>query len=301
MKLGLLTAAFPDRTLDQVAAWAAANGFRALEIACWPAGAADRRYAGVCHLDVDALDPDGVHATLDRHGLEISALAYYPNNLHPDDGVREAANAHLRKVVDAAQALGVDVVGTFVGNDKERPLPENLERFGRIWPPLAAHAGERGVRIAIENCPMMFSWDEWPGGTNLAWSPAIWDELFATIPDEHFGLNLDPSHLVWLQIDYERAVHDYAGRIFHTHAKDMEIRRDGLYRHGTFSGGMGWQVPRLPGLGEVDWSRFVAALYAVGYDGVLSVEHEDRAFEGSPELVERGFLLARNTLAPLVV
>ena len=301
MKLGLLTAAFPDRTLDEVAAWAAANGFRALEVACWPAGGADRRYAGVSHLDVDALEADAVHALLARHGLEISALAYYPNNLHPDDALREAANAHLRKVIDAAQALGVGVVGTFVGNDKDRPLPENLERFRRIWPPLVAYAGERGVRVAIENCPMIFGWDEWPGGGNLAWSPAIWDELFAAIPDEHFGLNLDPSHLVWLQIDYERAVYDYAQRIFHVHAKDMEIRRDGLYRHGTLSAGMGWQVPRLPGLGEVDWSRFVAALYAVGYDGVLSVEHEDRGFEGSPELVERGFLLARNTLAPLLV
>jgi sugar phosphate isomerase/epimerase len=302
VKLGLLTAAFPDRSLEEVAAWAAANGFQALEIACWPAaGAERRRYGGVSHIDVDALDADAVHATLERHGLEISALAYYPNNLDPDDERRAHANAHLRKVVDAAEALGVGIVGTFVGNDKDRPPPENLERFRRIWPPLVAYAADRGVRIAIENCPMIFSWDEWPGGNNLAWSPAIWDELFAAVPDEHFGLNLDPSHLVWLQIDYERAVYDYADRIFHAHAKDLEVRREGLYRHGTFSAGMGWQVPRLPGLGEVDWSRFVAALYAVGYDHVLSVEHEDRRFEGTPELVERGFVLARNTLAPLVV
>ena len=147
---------------------------------------------------------------------------------------------------------------------------------------------------------MIFSYDEWPGGNNLAWAPAIWDEMFAAIPDANFGLNLDPSHLVWLQIDYERAVYDYADRIFHVHGKDMEIRRDGLYRHGTFSAGMGWQVPRLPGLGEVDWGRFVAALYAVGYDFVVSVEHEDRAFEATDELVERGFLIARDALAPLL-
>jgi sugar phosphate isomerase/epimerase len=301
MKLGLLTAAFPDLTLAQVAEWAAGAGFETLEVACWPAaGGERRRYAGVSHIDVTAFDPDEVHATLDRHGLEISALAYYPNNLHPDDAVREEVNAHLRAVVDAAARLGVATVGTFVGNDKDRPLPENLERFRAIWPPLVDHAGERGVRIAIENCPMLFSWDEWPGGTNLAWSPAIWDELFAAIPDAHFGLNLDPSHLVWLMIDPERAVYDYADRIFHTHAKDLEIRRDGLYRHGTLSGGMGWQVPRLPGLGEVDWSRFVAALYGAGYDGVVSVEHEDRRFEGDEELVKRGFLIARDTLRPLV-
>jgi sugar phosphate isomerase/epimerase len=301
MKLGLLTAAFPDLTLDEVAAWAAANGFEALELACWPAaGGERRRYAGVTHVDVDALDADAVHATLDRHGLSISALAYYPNNLHPDDAHREEVNAHLRRVIDAAAALGVDTVGTFVGNDKDRPLPENLERFRRIWPPLVQHAGERGVKVAIENCPMIFSWDEWPGGNNLAWSPAIWDEMFAAIPDANFGLNLDPSHLVWLQIDYERAVYDYADRIFHVHAKDLEVRRDGLYRHGTFSAGMGWQVPRLPGLGEVSWPRFVAALYAVGYDHVVSVEHEDRRFEGDVELVRRGFLIARETLRPLL-
>ena len=302
MKLGLLTAAFPDLTLEEVAGWAAGAGFEALEIACWPASTGEqRRYAGVMHIDVDAFDPDTVGETLDRHGLEISALAYYPNNLHPDDEHRGEVNGHLRKVVDAAQRLGVDTVGTFVGNDKDRPLPENLRRFREIWPPLVEHAGERGVRIAIENCPMMFSYDEWPGGTNLAWSPAIWDELFSAIPAENFGLNLDPSHLVWLMIDYERAVYDYAGRIFHAHAKDMEIRREGLYRHGTFSAGMGWQVPRLPGLGEVRWERFVAALSAVGYDGVVSVEHEDRRFEETEELVKRGFLLARNTLRPLLV
>jgi sugar phosphate isomerase/epimerase len=301
MKLGLLTAAFPDLTLEEVAAWAAEHGFETLEIACWPSSGGDRRrYAGVTHIDVDAFDPDDVRATLDRHGLSISALAYYPNNLDPDDEQRGHVNAHLLKVVDAAQRLGVDIVGTFVGNDKHRPLPENLERFRRIWPPLVHHAGERGVKIAIENCPMIFSWDEWPGGTNLAWSPAIWDEMFSAIPDETFGLNLDPSHLVWLMIDYERAVYDYAKRIFHVHAKDLEVRRDGLYRHGTFSAGMGWQVPRLPGLGEVRWSRFIAALYAVGYDNVISVEHEDRRFEGDVDLVKRGFLIARNTLRPLI-
>jgi sugar phosphate isomerase/epimerase len=302
MKLGLLTAAFPDLTLDEVAAWAAGEGFELLEVACWPAGGGERRrYAGVTHVDVDSFDPDEVHAVLARHGLEISSLAYYPNNLHPDDAHREAVNSHLRKVIDAAQRLGVGIVGTFAGNDKDRPLPENLERFREVWPPLVEYAGERGVRIAIENCPMIFSYDEWPGGTNLAWSPAIWDEMFEAIPADNFGLNLDPSHLVWLMIDYERAVYDYADRIFHVHAKDLEVRRDGLYRHGTFSSGIGWQVPRLPGLGEVDWPRFLAALYAVGYDHVVSIEHEDRRFEGTEELVKRGFLIARNTVRPLLV
>jgi sugar phosphate isomerase/epimerase len=302
VKLGLLTAAFPDLTLEEVAGWAAGEGFEALEIACWPAGGGERRrYAGVTHIDVESFDPDGVHEVMNRHGLAISSLAYYPNNLHPDDSHREQVNGHLRKVINAAQRLGVGLVGTFVGNDKDRPLPENLERFRQIWPPLVDYAAERDVRIAIENCPMIFSYDEWPGGTNLAYSPAIWDEMFAAIPNDNFGLNLDPSHLVWLMIDYERAVYDYGDRIFHAHAKDLEVRRDGLYRHGTFSSGIGWQVPRLPGLGEVRWDRFLAALYAVGYDHVVSIEHEDRGFEGDEELVKRGFLLARDVLRPHIV
>jgi sugar phosphate isomerase/epimerase len=302
VKLGFLTAAFPELSFEQVAEWAAAEGFETLEVACWPGGGGERRrYAGVTHIDVEAYDADEIHAMLDRHGLEISALAYYPNNLHPDDAEREEANGHLRKVIDAAQQLGVGLVGTFAGNDKDRPLPENLQRFRELWPPLVEYAGERDVRIAIENCPMIFSYDEWPGGTNLAWSPAIWEEMFEAIPAANFGLNLDPSHLVWLMIDYERAVYDFADRIFHVHAKDLEVRRDGLYRHGTFSSGIGWQVPRLPGLGEVDWGRFIAALYAVGYDYVVSIEHEDRRFEGTDELVKRGFLLARNAVRPLIV
>ncbi|HVC88965.1 MAG TPA: sugar phosphate isomerase/epimerase [Gaiellaceae bacterium] len=301
MKLGLLTAAFPDLTLEEVAAWSAANGYEALEIACWPAaGGERRRYAGVTHIDVESFDAGAVRDILDRHNLTISSLAYYPNNLHPDDAHRAAVNGHLRKVIDAAARLGVTTVGTFVGNDKDRPLPENLDRFKKVWPDIVGYAGERDVQIAIENCPMIFSYDEWPGGGNLAWSPAIWDEMFSIIPDENFGLNLDPSHLVWLMIDYERAVYDFADRIFHTHAKDLEIHRDGLYRHGSFSGGIGWQVPRLPGLGEVDWSRYIAALYAVGYDSVISVEHEDRSFEGDVELVKRGFLIARDALRPYV-
>jgi sugar phosphate isomerase/epimerase len=270
-----------------------------LEIACWPsAGGEQRRYAGVCHIDVDALDADAVRETMARHGLEISSLAYYPNNLHPDPAEREAANTHLRKVIDAAAAIGVGIVGTFAGRDKARNLPENLQEFRAVWPPLVAYAEERAVKIAIENCPMIFSYDEWPGGTNLAATPAVWDEMFEIVPSASFGLNLDPSHLVWLMIDYERAVRDYAQRILHVHAKDLEIDRDGLYRNGTISLGMGWQVPRLPGLGEVRWDRFIAALYRVGYDHVVSIEHEDRTFEGTQELVERGFLIARDVLRP---
>jgi sugar phosphate isomerase/epimerase len=299
MRLGLLTAAFPRLDLERTAAWAAANGFEMLEVACWPATGGDRRrYAGVSHIDVERLDAGKVRDVLDRHGLEISSLAYYPNNLHSDPCERRTVNAHLKKVVDAAAALGVPTVGTFVGRDKGKNVPDNFREFRKVWPRLVAHAESRGVNVAIENCPMIFSWDEWPGGTNLASTPAIWDEMFTIVPSPRFGLNLDPSHLVWLRIDYLRVVRDYASRILHVHAKDMEIDAEGLYRNGTVSLGMGWQVPRLPGLGEVRWDRFLSQLYRVGYDGVISVEHEDRTFERTDELVKRGFLIARDVLRP---
>lgn len=302
MKLGLLTAAFPNLTLEEVARWARENGFEALEIACWPAsGGERRRYAGVSHIDVDSFDPKSVRSMLARHDLEISALAYYPNNLDPDPGVRAAVNDHLRKVIDAAARLDVGIVGTFVGRDQNRSVAGNLEDFKRVWPPIVRFARDRGVKVAIENCPMIFSADEWPGGRNLAYSPANWRQMFEIVPGDNFGLNLDPSHLVWQFIDYVRVVRDFGPRIFHVHAKDMEVDRDGLYEQGVMSLGVGWQVPRLPGLGEVRWDRFIAALYAAGYDWVVSVEHEDRRFEGSLELVQRGFLVARNALRPFIV
>jgi sugar phosphate isomerase/epimerase len=304
MKLGLLTAAFPELSLDEIADWAAANGFDALEVACWPAGeGAARRYAGVSHIDVESLTDAEARRIADglaRRGIEISALAYYPNNLDPDDAARDAAHAHLRRVMEAAAKLGVPAVGTFAGNDPKRPMPENLERFAELWPPLVRHAGELGVQVAIENCPMIFSYDEWPGGNNLAYNPHAWRAMFEAIPDAHFGLNLDPSHLVWQMIDVERVVHEFGARILHAHGKDLEVRPDGLYQRGVMSTGIGWQVPRLCGHGQVDWGRFIGALYAVGYDGVVSIEHEDRRFEGDPELVKKGFQIAGNTLRPLI-
>jgi sugar phosphate isomerase/epimerase len=302
VKLGLLTAAFPDLTLEEIAIWAHENGFDALEIACWPSsGSEHRRYAGVAHIDVHDFNAKAVRKLLGRYDLEISSLAYYPNNLDPDADARQAANDHLRRVVEAAQRLEVETVGTFVGRDQHRSVAENLDDFQRVWPPLVRHAREHGVRIAIENCPMIFSADEWPGGRNLAYSPALWRRLFEIVPDDNFGLNFDPSHLVWQFIDHTRALREFAPRIFHVHAKDMEIDRDGLYEEGVMSLGVGWQVPRLPGFGEVRWDRFISALYAIGYDWVVSIEHEDRNFEGELELVQRGFLLARNTLRPFIV
>jgi sugar phosphate isomerase/epimerase len=196
--------------------------------------------------------------------------------------------------------LEVPIVGTFVGRDQHKTVDENFGEFEKVWPAIVQFANDHGVKIAIENCPMIFSNDEWPGGNNLATTPEIWRRMWEIIPDRNFGLNLDPSHLVWQMIDYARVIYEFGPRILHVHAKDMRIDREQLYQRGVLSLGMGWQVPRLPGLGEVKWDQFISALYAVGYDYVISVEHEDRAFEGDEDLVKRGFLIARGVLAPYI-
>ena len=303
MKLGFMTAAFPSLTFEEVAAWAAGNGFEMLEVACWPVGKAERRYAGVTHIDVDEFsvgDAKAIHAVLAEYGLEISSLGYYPNPLHPDSEHRVMVVDHLKKVILAAEKLEAPIVGTFVGRDKNKNVEDNLENFKLVWPPIVKFAAEHNVKIAIENCPMIFSNDEWPGGDNLAISPAIWRKMFEIIPDDNFGLNLDPSHLIWQFIDYVRVVYEFGERIFHVHAKDLRIDYEGLYQNGIMSAGMGWQIPRLPGLGDVDWGKFISALYGVGYDYVVSIEHEDRAFEKTEELVIRGFLISRDVLTPYI-
>ncbi|GAA4563029.1 sugar phosphate isomerase/epimerase family protein [Planotetraspora kaengkrachanensis] len=304
MRLGLLTAAFPGTPLTDVADWAAANGFGMLEVACWPRheGTA-RRYAGVSHIDVAGLGDAQAKEIVDDlrgRGIEISGLGYYPNPLHPDPEHRAHVHDHLRAVIRAASLMAVPVVNTFIGADQNKSVQENFAEFRRVWPELVAFADDHGVRVAIENCPMIFSRDEWPGGHNLAYAPQVWRDMFDAIPGDTLGLNLDPSHLVWQMIDIERVVREFGSRIYHVHGKDLEIDREMLYQRGILSAGIGWQIPRLPGLGEVPWDRFVAGLYRAGYDYVMCVEHEDRNFEGSDELVKRGFLIARNTLAPLV-
>jgi len=303
MKLGFFTAALPGNTLEQAARWGAESGFQAIEIACWPLEKATRRYAGVTHIDVSTLDKPKaaeIRKMLDGHELTISALGYYPNPLHPDGDHRETVIAHLKKVIQAAEMLDVPVVGTFVGKDKSKTVPQNLEDYARIWPPIVKFAKEHGVKIAIENCPMIFSYDEWPGGNNLASTPAIWRKMWEIIPDDNFGLNLDPSHLILQMIDVERVVREFASKLFHVHAKDLHIDREGLYNHGVLSQGMGWQVPRLPGLGDMDWQKFFAALTAARYDYVVSIEHEDRVFENDEALVKRGFYLSRDVLKPFI-
>jgi sugar phosphate isomerase/epimerase len=303
MRLGFLTAPLPDVPLMDVADWAAAAEFDSLEIACWPrASGPARRYAGTSHIDVANL-PDGaaqeIVAEIAAKGLAISGLGFYPNPLHPDPEHRATVIGHLKLVMDAARKMGVPYVNTFMGGDKNKTLDDNWLDALVIWPDIVSYAQDRGIKITIENCPMIFSKDEWPGGNNIAWSPYIWRRILEQWGDT-IGLNYDPSHLVWLMIEQGRFIREFGPHILHFQAKDVMIDRDALYERGTLSAGVSWQVPRLPGLGDADWGEIFSNLYLVGYDGDCIIEHEDRRFEGTEDLVKRGFLLARNILRPYI-
>jgi sugar phosphate isomerase/epimerase len=300
MQLGFVSAIVPELSLDQVLDLAVETGYSCVEVMCWPPGKSERRYAGVSHLDVDHFDPADIRERFARRNLSISALGYYPNPLSADPGEAELATAHIRKVIDAAARLGLERFNTFVGRDPKKTVDDNWPRFLDVWRPLIAHAESKGVKVGIENCPMLFSADEWPGGKNLAISPAIWRRMFADIPSPHFGLNFDPSHLIWQGIDYIAPIREFADRIFHVHAKDARIDKAGLDAHGALAYPKLWHTPKIPGMGDIRWGAYIAALAEVGYEGPVVVEVEDRAFEGSLAKRKESLLLSRRHLAQFV-
>lgn len=287
MKLGFVSAILPELPLEEVARFAAAEGYDCVELMCWPVGKAERRYAGVTHIDVTnlgATEVERIKKIMADAGVAISGLGYYPNALAPDAQEAEVAVEHIRRVIAAAATLGVNQMNTFIGREWTKSVDANWARFQAVWPGIVKFAEEQGVRIGIENCPMLFTSDEWPGGKNLAHSPAVWRRMFAEIPSKSFGLNFDPSHLVWQQMDYLKPLKEFADRIFHVHAKDVRIDRQRLDDVGILATPLMFHHPKLPGLGEVNWGKFVSVLCEAGYRGPVCVEVEDRAYEGSLEL-----------------
>jgi sugar phosphate isomerase/epimerase len=303
MKLGFVSAILPDLDLEEVVSFAAQERFSCVELMCWPRGKAERRYAGVSHIDVDELDAraaERIGALLAEKGVAISGLGYYPNPLDPDESKAQHCREHLKKVIAAAALLHVPVVNTFVGRDPAQSLEQSFRSFAAVWPDLVGFAESRGVKIAIENCPMLFTRDEWPGGKNLAHSPAVWRRMFSEIPSPSFGLNYDPSHLVWQQMDYVKPIYEFRDRIFHVHLKDAKIRRDLLDDVGILATPLEYHAPKLPGLGDVSWSRFVSALTDVGYQGPACIEVEDRAFEADQSARKAALVLSRDHLRQFI-
>ena len=299
IKLGFLSAILEDLTFEEVILFAAETGYSCVEIMCWPIGKAERRYAGVTHIDVTRLTAGRIREIrnlLDQKHVGISALGYYPNPLEADRKNAARYIAHIKKVIDAAKKLGLENVNTFVGRDHQVNVEENFKRFRKVWPGIVKHAEKRHVKIGIENCPMFFTGDEWPGGKNLASSPAIWRRMFNEIPSEHFGLNYDPSHLVWQFMDYIKPIHEFKDRICHVHIKDAKVLRDELNDVGILATPLSFHRPKLPGLGDVDWGKFFSALTDIGYKGAACVEVEDRSYEGSLKTRKQSLIQSREYL-----
>jgi sugar phosphate isomerase/epimerase len=286
MKLGFVSAILPDLSLEEVVQFAAAEGFACVELMCWPKGKAERRYAGVTHIDVVGFTKDDaarVNDLVSKASISITGLGYYPNPLAPDKAEAQVYIDHLRQVILTAELLGIGVVNTFIGRDWTQSVDDNWPRFKEVWPPLIKFAEDHDVRVGIENCPMAFSKDEWPGGKNLAHSPAIWRRMFEEIPSNNFGLNYDPSHMIWQHMDYLKPLRDFTNKLFHIHAKDVRVDKHRLDEVGIMATPLEFHVPKLPGMGDVDWGKFFSVLTDVGYDGPVCIEVEDRAYEGSLE------------------
>ena len=304
MKLGFVSAILDGWSFEEMIDTAAKMGFRCVEVACWPQGRGERRYAGVSHIDVEAMTDEKAAYILEYcagRNVQISALAFYPNTMDGNLEKRSANIAHLKKVIDASAKLNVNLVTTFVGRDQTKNVEENIALFKEIWPPIIRYAEDRNVKIAIENCPMLFGREQWPGGQNLASTPKIWRELFSALPSPNFGLNYDPSHFVWQMMDYIAPLYEFKDKIFHVHYKDIKLLPEKLRDVGIMAYPLDFMVPKLPGLGDVDWGKYVSALTDIGYDGYTCIEVEDKAFEGSRERILESLLLSKKYMEQFVI
>lgn len=303
MQLGFVSAILPDLSLEEVFQFAADAGYDCVELMCWPAGKAERRYAGVTHVDVTNFkeaDAKKVNAIAATHGVQISGLGYYPNPLTPNETEAKIYSDHIRKVIHAAHLLGINRMNTFIGRDWRKTVEANWPRFLETWPPIIQYAESLGVKVGIENCPMYFTNDEFPGGKNLAHTPEIWHKMFAAIPSDFFGLNYDPSHMIWQMMDYLQPISTFSDKLFHIHAKDVRIDRDRLNQVGIMATPNQFHSPKLPGLGDVDWGKFFSALTDTGYNGPVCVEVEDRAYEGDLDKREAALIQSATYLRQFI-
>jgi sugar phosphate isomerase/epimerase len=297
LDLGYVSAIQPNNSFEEVIDFAAKHQFKCVEVMCWPKGKAERRYAGVTHIDTASLNQNSIEeikTTLKKNDIYISGLGYYPNPLDPDTEKASVYIQHIKDLIAAAAKLGIPVVNTFIGRDPSQPISWNLDHFKEVWPEIIAIAEKHKIKIGIENCPMFFTMDEWPGGKNLATTPAIWDQLFEAVPSDFFGLNYDPSHLIWMQMDEIRPIYDYADKLFHIHLKDAKVYKEKLDRVGIMAHPLAYHSPKLPGLGDVRWRDFFSALTSVGYKGPVCIEVEDKAYEGSETDIQTAILTSRN-------
>lgn len=303
MKLGFLSSIVPEFTFEQVIDFAAENGFKCVELASWPVEKAARRYAGVTHINTDELDDakvEYIKQYCKDKGVEISGIGYYPNPLAADLEKRAVAIQHIKDLIDAAVKLEVYQVNTFIGKNRLAPMEQNMKEFMEVWPDIIQYAEANKVRIGIENCPMYF-WDEWPAGDNLAGSPKFWEIMFEKIPSDYFGLNYDPSHLVWQRMNYLKPIEQYKEKLFHIHVKDAKFYQDKYDVAGIFAPPLEYHQPKLPGQGDIEWGKVVAALNDAGYKGAFVIEIEDRAYEDTLEDRLDSIRLVKNYLNQFIL
>lgn len=304
MKLGVVSAILNQSNFEEMIDIVAENGLQCVEVACWPRGKAERRYAGVSHIDTKGLTEEKAREILDyckQKGVEISSLAYYPNPLDENLDKRKEAIEHLYLLIDASKMLGVNLVTTFIGRMPSKPVSENLKEVEKVWKPIVKYAEEKGVKIAIENCPMLFTEDEWPGGQNIMTTSKIWRQVFDILDSDYIGLNYDPSHFVWQQIDYIQPLYEFKDKIFHVHYKDIKLYPEKLKEVGVMATPLEYMSPKLPGLGDVDWGKYVSALTDIGYNGYTCIEVEDKAFEKDYEDVKRSIKQSTQYLRNYVI
>lgn len=301
MKLGINTAILGHYTLEEAVKFASKIGYESMEIACWPKGKSERKYAGVSHIDVNNTSKEYIQNLFKEYNMEVSALAYYPNVLDSDPEVAKLSKQHLIKVIDAAESLEVGMVTTFIGRNHKLSTNENFKLFEEVWPPIIQYAKNKNIKIAIENCPMWFTDDEWPGGKNLFTTPQNFRKAFEIIPDQNFGINYDPSHFIWQQIDYIKPLYEFKDRIFHVHFKDIKLYKDKLDQVGIMANPLEYMAPKLPGLGDVDWAKYVSALNDIGFTGHACVEIEDNSYESSNQRIDESVELSYRYLRQFVI
>lgn len=302
MKLGLVSAILDGWNLEEMLAESAKAGYSCVEVACWPAGKAERRYAGVSHIDVTNTDPAyiaEVKALFDKYNMTITSLAFYPNALDPEKG--PTAVEHLYHLIEMSALLGVNMVTTFIGRDQAKTVEENIALAKEVWTPILTFAKEKGVKVAIENCPMLFGADQWPGGQNIFTSPANWEKVFEALPFDNLGINYDPSHFIWQMIDYIKPIYEFKDKIFHVHIKDIKLYRDRLDRVGVMGYPLDFMSPKLPGLGDVDWGKYISALTDIGYNGPVCIEVEDKAFESCKKDIINSIVLSARYMNQFVI
>ncbi|KIY23111.1 sugar phosphate isomerase/epimerase family protein [Mesobacillus subterraneus] len=290
MRVGFLTNVLAESgvsDLKDLATWGYENGFTDLEVG----------------PSVD-LKEDEVEKIKSSGTIDISALTYCRNFLDPNSEMAEYYKSNIIKRIELAGEFNIEKVLCSTGVSKDaydgvrfNPM-KSIEASVEFLKVMVEKAEENNVTLCIENCPLM---------GNIGISPYMWDEIFSRIDSDKLKLAYDPSHLIWQFIDPYIPILEFGHKIGHVHAKDTEINYTTLRRTGILFNpkngeidSSGWWRYRVPGLGELDWNKFIDHLNQVGFDGTISIEHEDPVWDGTQEKVKAGLIRGQKYLKQFI-